>query len=255
MSALVPSTSLPASLAASAPDSWLPSALGTDALDFSQILTDQLINQSSAQTTSGLLGLPFSGGLPGLSSGLGQVGSSDTMLESLMAISLVMIVERLLDTPSTTQAGPALANRTTASAGTAPAAIGSATSDPANPTNTADEPNTKWPITGRITQDFHPGHTGTDIAVPVGTPISTTLAGNVVFAGWNTQGYGKLVIVENGPYRTYYGHLSQIGVTVGDKVAAGSQLGLSGSTGNSTGPHLHYEVRINNTPVPPEYLP
>jgi murein DD-endopeptidase MepM/ murein hydrolase activator NlpD len=166
-------------------------------------------------------------------------------METLMALSLVMIVERLVDAPSTAQVGSPLANPATASA----------TTDLAHPTNTADEPKTRWPVAGRITQDFHPGHTGTDIAVPIGTPIPTTLAGKVVFAGWNTQGYGNLVIVENGPYRTYYAHLSQIGVKVGDQAAAGTQIGLSGSTGHSTGPHLHYEVRVNGTPVPPQALP
>jgi murein DD-endopeptidase MepM/ murein hydrolase activator NlpD len=75
--------------------------------------------------------------------------------------------------------------------------------------------------------------------------------GKVVHAGWNNQGYGNLVIVENGAYRTYYAHLSSIPVSVGDTVRAGTTIGLSGNTGNSTGPHLHYEIRKNNVPVDP----
>lgn len=108
------------------------------------------------------------------------------------------------------------------------------------------------PVEGRFTQYFHPGHNGVDIAIVTGTPIQTTIDGNVVYAGWNNQGYGNLVIVENGPYRTYYAHLSEIPVEVGQTVHAGEVIGLSGSTGNSTGPHLHYEVRYNGQPVDPQ---
>jgi murein DD-endopeptidase MepM/ murein hydrolase activator NlpD len=107
------------------------------------------------------------------------------------------------------------------------------------------------PVTGRLTQEYHPGHNGLDIAVPVGTPIQTTMDGQVVHAGWNNQGYGNLVIVENGEYRTYYAHLSSIPVSVGDTVQAGTTIGLSGNTGNSTGPHLHYEIRRNKVAINP----
>ena len=107
------------------------------------------------------------------------------------------------------------------------------------------------PVTGRLTQGFVGGHNGLDIAVPVGTPIQTTMDGQVVHAGWNNQGYGNLVIVENGEYRTYYAHLSSIPVSVGDTVKAGTTIGLSGNTGNSTGPHLHYEIRRNKVPIDP----
>ena len=107
------------------------------------------------------------------------------------------------------------------------------------------------PVTGPITQTFHPGHTGIDIAVPLGTPVHATMAGTVSFAGWNTEGYGNLVIVKNGSYSTYYAHLEQIPVAVGQTVAAGDVIGLSGSTGHSTGPHVHYEVRVDGKPVSP----
>lgn len=108
-----------------------------------------------------------------------------------------------------------------------------------------------WPVQGRLTQNYHASHNGLDIAIPVGTAIQSTMAGKVVYAGWNTQGYGNLVIVENGPYRTYYAHLSEVPVKVGDTVNSGSVIGLSGNTGNSTGPHLHYEVRLNHVAVNP----
>lgn len=104
---------------------------------------------------------------------------------------------------------------------------------------------------GRISQGSRVGHTALDIAVPVGTPVKTTMDGKVVHAGWNDQGYGNLVIVENGEYRTYYAHLSSIPVAVGDTVTAGTVIGLSGNTGNSTGPHLHYEIRRNKVTIDP----
>lgn len=108
------------------------------------------------------------------------------------------------------------------------------------------------PLTGgRLTQNYHSGHNGLDFGVVVGTPIRTTMDGNVIYAGWNNQGYGNLVIVENGEYRTYYAHLSSIPVSVGETVRAGTTIGLSGNTGNSTGPHLHYEIRKNRVALNP----
>lgn len=107
------------------------------------------------------------------------------------------------------------------------------------------------PVAGPITQNPHAGHWAFDIGIPVGTPIKTTMDGKVVHAGWNDQGYGNLVIVENGAYRTYYAHLSSIPVSIGDEVTAGTTIGLSGNTGNSTGPHLHYEIRKNKIAIDP----
>lgn len=107
------------------------------------------------------------------------------------------------------------------------------------------------PVGGVLTQDFHPGHNGLDFGIPVGTPVKATMDGRVTYAGWNDQGYGNLVIVENGSHRTYYAHLSSIPVSVGDVVSSGATIGLSGNTGNSTGPHLHYEIRSNGTPIDP----
>lgn len=107
------------------------------------------------------------------------------------------------------------------------------------------------PIVGRLTQDSHSDHVALDFGAPVGTPVKATMDGRVVHAGWNNQGYGNLVIVENGSYRTYYAHLSEIPVSEGQQVLAGTVVGQSGNTGNSTGPHLHYEVRFNNKPIDP----
>jgi len=104
---------------------------------------------------------------------------------------------------------------------------------------------------GRLTQGSHSRHIGLDWGIPVGTPIKTTMDGEVTYAGWNDEGYGYLVIVENGPYKTYYAHLSEIPIRVGDFVRHGQVIGLSGNTGNSTGPHLHYEVRRNGVRLDP----
>ena len=108
------------------------------------------------------------------------------------------------------------------------------------------------PVAGPISQHYHAGHGAVDIAVPVGTPVKATGSGKVLYAGWNTEGYGNLVILENGPYRTYYAHLDRLLVKPGEGVEAGAIVGLSGNTGNSTGPHLHYEVRLNGARVMPD---
>ena len=95
-------------------------------------------------------------------------------------------------------------------------------------------------------------HTGMDMRGEVGEPVHATAAGKITIAGWD-GGYGNLVEIDHGNgLATRYGHLSQIGVRVGDEVHVGQTIGLVGSTGRSTGPHLHYETRIDGEPVNPE---
>ncbi len=95
-------------------------------------------------------------------------------------------------------------------------------------------------------------HAGIDLAGPVGTPIYATADGTVTRAGWNSGGYGNLVEVDHGRgIMTRYGHMSAIQVSAGQRVTRGQQIGRMGSTGRSTGSHLHYEVRIDNSPVNP----
>jgi murein DD-endopeptidase MepM/ murein hydrolase activator NlpD len=110
------------------------------------------------------------------------------------------------------------------------------------------------PAHGPLTQGFTSSHNGLDIGVVVGTPIHSSMDGKVIYAGWSPIGYGNLVIVQNGDYQTYYAHLSKIPVTNGQTVQAGSVIGLSGSTGNSTGPHLHYEIRYKGKNLDPTSL-
>ena len=99
-------------------------------------------------------------------------------------------------------------------------------------------------------------HEGQDIDAAYGVPVQAAANGRVTIAGWQ-RGYGNVVYVDHGSgLSTRYGHLSQINVSVGQTVTRGQTIGLVGSTGRSTGPHLHYEVRINNQPVDPKkYLP
>jgi hypothetical protein len=88
-------------------------------------------------------------------------------------------------------------------------------------------------------------HGGVDMPCPVGTPIQATMGGRVSFAGTSEAGYGTLVVIENRGYQTFYAHASSTKVAVGDTVEAGDVIALSGNTGYSTGPHLHYEVRVD----------
>ena len=163
------------------------------------------------------------------------------LMTPLMLLLLEKLVEQQIDQ-----------NPSTSSSSTQPSSVANtlANLSPAEDQGSKPVPSGR-PVTGRLTQQYHAGHNGLDIGIPVGTPIQTTMDGTVVHAGWNNQGYGNLVIVENGEYRTYYAHLSSIPVSVGDPVKAGTTIGLSGNTGNSTGPHLHYEIRRNKVPVNP----
>ena len=136
-----------------------------------------------------------------------------------------------------------------------------AVSSVVNPT--AETPNI-WPVAGPISSYYgyrtSPGgigstfHEGVDIAGDYGTPISATAAGTVTQAGW-VGGYGYLVEVKHADgIVTRYGHNSAVLVYEGQHVDQGSMIALMGSTGNSTGPHCHYEVRINGEAVDPMYF-
>ncbi|MEM6467364.1 MAG: M23 family metallopeptidase, partial [Pseudomonadota bacterium] len=94
-------------------------------------------------------------------------------------------------------------------------------------------------------------HNGLDFAAPLGTPIKTSADGVVVFAG-RQRGFGKLIKVRHTfGFETLYAHLNKIHVKVGDRVSRGDHIGDMGTTGRSTGVHLHYEVRIGGKPVNP----
>jgi len=124
-----------------------------------------------------------------------------------------------------------------------------------------------WPVEGETTDSFgvrgnpfgggsNEYHSGQDISAPKGTPVVAPADGTVIHAGWQS-GYGNLVTIDHGNgLSTRYGHLSKVEVGVGQELKRGALLGLVGSTGRSTGPHLHYEVRIGDVAVSPRhYLP
>lgn len=123
-----------------------------------------------------------------------------------------------------------------------------------------------WPVSGVVSSHFgfrvSPGgigstyHEGLDIASSYGNPVHATANGRITQAGW-VNGYGYLVEIDHGNgIKTRYGHNSAILVSVGDQVVQGQTISLIGSTGNSTGPHCHYEVRVNGEAVDPTlFLP
>lgn len=147
-----------------------------------------------------------------------------------------------------------------AAGSTAPAGSGSASSGTSDAVAVGSG-RFLLPINGRVSSEFgyriHPIsgvrklHAGMDIGGGNGTPIGAAGAGTVIYAGWR-GGYGNTVIVDHGGgIATLYAHQSRVGSSVGQSVSAGQVIGYVGSTGYSTGPHLHWEVRVNGTPVNP----
>ncbi|MNW99290.1 Murein DD-endopeptidase MepM [compost metagenome] len=121
---------------------------------------------------------------------------------------------------------------------------------PTKGTNTSDFGMRKHPISGA-----HAMHKGMDIAAPTGTPVQATKAGKVVATGYDADGAGNFVVVDHGGgVKSKYFHLNEINVKEGQDLKAGQQLGTVGTTGDSTGPHLHFEVHINGEAVDPEPL-
>jgi len=103
--------------------------------------------------------------------------------------------------------------------------------------------------------DFSSYHLGIDIAAAEGTPVYAADSGTVIYAGWNDTGYGYMVMIDhNNGYSTLYGHFSAVSVTCGSNVFQGTPIGLAGSTGRSTGSHVHFEVRLNGSFVNPWYV-
>lgn len=116
-----------------------------------------------------------------------------------------------------------------------------------------------WPANAHYLSgnNYWAGHLGIDIAAGLGDPIYAADSGVTVFAGWSNWGYGNMVVIDHGNgWQTLYAHLSQYNVSCGQNVFQGNLIGLSGSTGNSSGPHLHFEMNYQGTrPNPWSYLP
>lgn len=110
-------------------------------------------------------------------------------------------------------------------------------------------PVTNWNVTSNYGYRWGRLHAGTDVGVPVGTTVRASRAGKVITAGW-VGGYGNCVMIDHGDgVWTVYGHLSEFSTSVGSYVNQGDQIALSGNTGRSTGPHLHFEIRVNGSAV------
>ncbi|MEX1018012.1 MAG: M23 family metallopeptidase [Litorilinea sp.] len=114
----------------------------------------------------------------------------------------------------------------------------------------------EWPVYGWLSNGYRQDHRAIDIAAQPGTFVTAADRGVVIRAGWNSQGYGRFVVIDhNIDYITLYAHLDQVLVAEGDVVGQGQILGTVGSTGNSTGPHLHFEIRdFGRRANPVEYL-
>ena len=115
------------------------------------------------------------------------------------------------------------------------------------------------PVNGRISSRFGANsrvrsgsHTGLDIATSTGTPIKAAASGTVTFAGWKGSYGNLLVITHSNGIQTYYGHCSKLYVSSGQKISQGQTIAAVGSTGNSTGPHLHFEIRVNGVAYNPQ---
>ena len=115
------------------------------------------------------------------------------------------------------------------------------------------------PVSGTITSRFGvssnirvSSHTGLDIAAPTGTPVKAAASGTVTFSGWKGS-YGNMIVISHGNgVQTYYGHCNKLYATVGQTISQGETIAAVGSTGNSTGPHLHLEIRVNGVAYNPQ---
>ena len=116
-----------------------------------------------------------------------------------------------------------------------------------------------WPVTSHYISgnDYWSGHLAIDIGATLGLPVVAADSGVVVFSGWNDNGYGNMIMIDHGNgFQTLYAHLSVRNVLCGQPVLKGGVIGAAGSTGNSTGPHLHFEIRLMGGFVNPHnYLP
>ncbi len=126
-------------------------------------------------------------------------------------------------------------------------------------TETNTKPLFEWPVEQFvITQLFNPNrHFGLDMAAPKNTPVKASHSGYVLYTGTDFRGFGKLIILETKTgWATFYAHLNQIQVFEGQTIQTGQIIGKIGQTGRATGPHLHFEIRKNKTPLNPlDHLP
>lgn len=116
-----------------------------------------------------------------------------------------------------------------------------------------------WPLRGDVTREFGirgtTKHDGIDISAPIGTPIKAANSGRVLYSGNEIRGYGNIILIEHGQgFITVYAHNEANNVAEGEKVRRGQIIGRVGGTGRTSGPNLHFEIRMNNRPINPRLL-
>jgi murein DD-endopeptidase MepM/ murein hydrolase activator NlpD len=115
-----------------------------------------------------------------------------------------------------------------------------------------EHPIFSWPIRGGLTSLFSSSHRGIDIPAPYGAPIHPLASGTVLFASWDSHGFGNAIIIRSAAgYDSKYGHLSALNVKAGQRVESGNVIGFIGATGVATGPHLHFEVYKDGVAINP----
>jgi murein DD-endopeptidase MepM/ murein hydrolase activator NlpD len=174
----------------------------------------------------------------------GQLAGARSSKSHALAATKQQIADEVAESEALASASAQIAARLRASASS------SDTSPPA-----AAPGRLAWPVSAPVTSPFGPRwgrmHEGIDLGAPYGTPIHAAADGVVVYCGW-MDGYGNLTVIDHGGgIATAYGHQSSIAVGCNQQVTQGQVIGAVGSTGHSTGPHLHFEVRVNGTPVDP----
>ena len=199
-----------------------------------QVRTEQKVLQGRAQQVELLRAQ--------LVSSQGKLSGARSAKSGALAATRKAISEEVGESQALAAASAALAARLSGTGDGSPAAPG-------------DAPHFIWPVSGPITSPFGMRwgtlHPGIDIGVPSNTPVHAAAAGKVVWCGW-MSGYGNLVMIDHGGgYATAYGHNTRVAVTCGEEVAQGRVVAYSGCTGFCTGPHVHFEVRVNGAPVDP----
>ncbi len=219
-------------------ESFLPVQV-TKTITYSEEVPFETVEQDSADYVVGYSFTSQNGAV-----GENQITAEVTYLDN------VEIEREILSSQVITQPQTKIITNGTAQPPTIDASIGSGVS----------EEGLIWPTTGQFSSPFGPRwggwHNGIDIANPAGTPIYAASSGTVTYAAWS-GGYGNLVKIDHGNgVSTWYAHSSSISVSVGQVVEQGQYIAAMGSTGDSSGNHLHFEVRINDTAIDPvTYLP
>jgi murein DD-endopeptidase MepM/ murein hydrolase activator NlpD len=187
-----------------------------------------------------------------------QLANARSTKAHTLVVTRQQVQDEIRESQAIAAASDAIAAKLRARAADSPSQSGG--SGPSTGSGAAPAGGFIWPVSAPITSPFGMRwgtlHPGLDLGAPYGTPIHAAAAGTVVWCGWES-GYGNFVVIDHGGgIATAYGHQSRIAVSCNEQVAQGQVIGYVGSTGFSTGAHLHFEVRVNGTPVDPlGYLP